>query len=268
MRPGLSASPQERLICTTVPPEEACSWLRYLSGGAVLWITQPDLLRHRSSSRMLLRVSPRILPAPADHPFGSRITHHALIQEAAEEETRPGAARPLLPWPGRMAEQAQAVRGALAAAPPDHAVELLETLVTSGRARGWRTSSSATPPPCARWLGCLHPTTSTPMHQRAQEMVEDEPNAPLAHAASNLCLQPRLDEEIDLPVQNRGRVTGFHIRTQILHHLIGLEDVGADLVAPAGFDVFAFQRASSSSRFCCSMSKSLPRSTFRADSRF
>ena len=57
----------------------------------------------------------------------------------------------LLPWPDRMAEQAQAVRGALAAlagpasaaqvaaafaaAPPERVAELLETLVTLGQAR-------------------------------------------------------------------------------------------------------------------------------------
>jgi hypothetical protein len=81
--------------------------------------------------------------------YSIRNTQQALIQETPEE-AQP-AARPLQPWPCRMAEQAQAVRGALArqagpasaaqvaaafaAAPADRVAELLETLVTLGQAR-------------------------------------------------------------------------------------------------------------------------------------
>ena len=80
------------------------------------------------------------------------ITQHALIQEDAPIYEVSLETRPLLPWPTRMAEQAQAVRAALvalggpasaaqvaaafAAAPPDRVAELLETLVTLGQARG------------------------------------------------------------------------------------------------------------------------------------
>ena len=87
--------------------------------------------------------------APADH--ASRFTQHVLVKEdSAGDEVSPGL-QPPLPWPNRMAEQAQAVRGALAclagpasaaqvaaafaAAPPDRVAELLETLVTLGQAR-------------------------------------------------------------------------------------------------------------------------------------
>ena len=93
--------------------------------------------------------------APSDH--ASRFTQHALIQEDAPVYEVSLETRPLLPWPTRMAEQAQAVRAALvalggpasaaevaaafAAAPPERVAELLETLVTLGQARetdkGW-----------------------------------------------------------------------------------------------------------------------------------
>ena len=51
--------------------------------------------------------------APSDH--ASRITQHALIQEDAPVYEVSLETRPLLPWPARMAEQAQAVRAALVA---------------------------------------------------------------------------------------------------------------------------------------------------------
>ena len=88
--------------------------------------------------------------APADH--ASRFTQHVLIQEDSPVYEVSLETRPLLPWPTRMAEQAQAVRAALvalggpasaaeiaaafAAAPPERVAELLETLVTLGQARG------------------------------------------------------------------------------------------------------------------------------------
>ena len=51
--------------------------------------------------------------APPDH--ASRFTQHVLVKEdSAGDEVSPGL-QPPLPWPDRMAEQAQAVRGALAA---------------------------------------------------------------------------------------------------------------------------------------------------------
>ena len=93
--------------------------------------------------------------APGD--YGPRTTQHVLIQEDAPIYETSLAARLPLPWPTRMAEQAQAVRAALvalggpasaaqvaaafAAAPPERVAELLETLVMLGQARetadGW-----------------------------------------------------------------------------------------------------------------------------------
>ena len=88
--------------------------------------------------------------APSDH--ASRFTQHVLIQEESPVYEVPLETRLLLPWPTRMAEQAQAVRAALAAlggpasaaevaaafaaAPTDRVAELLETLVTLGQAQG------------------------------------------------------------------------------------------------------------------------------------
>ena len=88
--------------------------------------------------------------APPDH--ASRFSQHALIHEDSPVYEVSLETRPLLPWPTRMAEQAQAVRTALVAlggpasaaevaaaftaAPADRVAELLETLVTLGQARG------------------------------------------------------------------------------------------------------------------------------------
>ena len=87
--------------------------------------------------------------APSDH--GVRNTQYALIQEDSPIYEVSPETRPLLPWPTRMAEQAQAVRAALVAlggpvsavqvaaafadAPAERVAELLETLVTLGQAR-------------------------------------------------------------------------------------------------------------------------------------
>jgi hypothetical protein len=89
--------------------------------------------------------------APPDPPSGSRFTQHVLIQEDSPIYEVSLETRPLLPWPNRMAEQAQAVRAALVAlggpasatevaaaftdAPADRVAELLEMLVTLGQAR-------------------------------------------------------------------------------------------------------------------------------------
>src|SRR5579871_3412086 len=40
-------------------------------------------------------------------------------------------------------------------------------------------------------------------------------------------------ERIEIAVEDTARVGGLHVRPQVLDHLIGLQDVGADLVAPA-----------------------------------
>ena len=88
--------------------------------------------------------------APAE--YGIRNTQYALIQEDSLVYEVTLETGPLLPWPSRMAEQAQSVRAALAAlggpasaaqvaaafagAPAERVAELLEMLVTLGQARG------------------------------------------------------------------------------------------------------------------------------------
>ncbi len=86
---------------------------------------------------------------PSEH--APRTTQHSAIREDAPVYEITPAAN-LRPWPARMAEQAQALRAALAAlpgpataaqaaaafvaAPVERVAELLETLVTLGQARG------------------------------------------------------------------------------------------------------------------------------------
>src|SRR5688500_1593685 len=43
----------------------------------------------------------------------------------------------------------------------------------------------------------------------------------------------RLDERVDVAVQNGGRVARFLLGPQVLDHLVRVQDVGAHLVAPA-----------------------------------
>src|SRR3974377_44575 len=51
--------------------------------------------------------------------------------------------------------------------------------------------------------------------------------------AEGLLGQRRLHEFVEITVEHRARVWGRHAGAQVLHHLIGLEHVRADLVAPA-----------------------------------
>lgn len=48
-----------------------------------------------------------------------------------------------------------------------------------------------------------------------------------------------LDEGVDGTVEDRIDVAEFDVRSEILHHLIGLQDVGANLAAPASLDVLS-----------------------------
>ena len=52
-------------------------------------------------------------------------------------------------------------------------------------------------------------------------------------AALDALRQRALDERIDLAVEHGRRVGALRAGAQILHQLIGLQHVGADLVAPA-----------------------------------
>ena len=48
-------------------------------------------------------------------------------------------------------------------------------------------------------------------------------------------LQALGDERVEIAVQHVGRAGAFDAGAQILHQLVGLQDVGSDLVAPADF---------------------------------
>src|SRR6476661_6337712 len=43
---------------------------------------------------------------------------------------------------------------------------------------------------------------------------------------------PRFEEPVDVSVQYRGRITDLVIGAQVLNHLVGVQHVGAHLVAP------------------------------------
>src|SRR4029079_14260493 len=46
-----------------------------------------------------------------------------------------------------------------------------------------------------------------------------------------------LEEAVQVAVEDRRRVADLVLRAQVLDHLVGVQDVGAHLVAPAGLDV-------------------------------
>ncbi len=52
-------------------------------------------------------------------------------------------------------------------------------------------------------------------------------------ASEDALRQRRFDERIDLSVQDVVGRRAFHPRAKVLDHLVGLENVGADLVTPA-----------------------------------
>src|SRR3990172_2953195 len=54
--------------------------------------------------------------------------------------------------------------------------------------------------------------------------------------------QVRLDEPVEVPVHHRGDVAHFLAGAVVLDHLVGLEDVRADLAAPADFLLLAGEK--------------------------
>src|SRR5258708_27339818 len=59
---------------------------------------------------------------------------------------------------------------------------------------------------------------------------------------------PRFEEPVDVSVQYRGRITDLVIGAQVLHHLVGVQHVGAHLVAPRAAAI-ALQRVQLSTFF-------------------
>ena len=58
-------------------------------------------------------------------------------------------------------------------------------------------------------------------------------------SGSLLTAQLGLDKAIEVPVHDGLDIPCFMARTEILDHLIGLEDVGADLAAESDFALLA-----------------------------
>ena len=51
--------------------------------------------------------------------------------------------------------------------------------------------------------------------------------------------QPRVDEAIEVAVEHALRVAGAHARAQVLHHLVRLQHVAANLAAPPNLALLA-----------------------------
>src|SRR5262245_66672530 len=52
-------------------------------------------------------------------------------------------------------------------------------------------------------------------------------------AAERALRQPGFHERVEVAVEHGAGIGGLHAGAQVLHHLVGLQNVGADLVAPA-----------------------------------
>src|SRR5450759_5081452 len=58
-----------------------------------------------------------------------------------------------------------------------------------------------------------------------------------------LALQLGRHEHVEIPVEHGRRVGRLHARPVVLDHLVRMEDIAPDLVAPAGLDVLALELA-------------------------
>ena len=52
--------------------------------------------------------------------------------------------------------------------------------------------------------------------------------------ASHILRQRRRHEPVEIAIEHPCGIRGFNIGAQVFHHLIGLQNVGSDLIAPAG----------------------------------
>src|SRR5438105_10227761 len=62
----------------------------------------------------------------------------------------------------------------------------------------------------------------------------------LRNGGSHLRLQVRADRIVEIAFEHARGVTGLIAGAVVLHHLVRVEDIAADLVAPAGAHVLAF----------------------------
>src|ERR1700675_2293669 len=56
-------------------------------------------------------------------------------------------------------------------------------------------------------------------------------------------LELGLHERVEVAIEDRLGVPGFYPRPEVLDHLVGVEDVAPDLVAPAGLDMLPLELA-------------------------
>jgi hypothetical protein len=59
---------------------------------------------------------------------------------------------------------------------------------------------------------------------------------------------------VEVAVEHRAGIAGLDAGAQVLHHLVGLQHIGADLVAPADVGLGAFIASAAALRRCSSAS--------------
>src|SRR5665213_1009661 len=95
----------------------------------------------------------------------------------------------------------------------------------------WRSAPSSRAAPCA--CSARRRPRSSPRHVNRRRLPPRRAD-PLGQGGRH--------EAIQVAVQNAGRVRGFHPRAQVLDHLVGLQDVGSDLVTPADIGLGVLHR--------------------------
>src|SRR5688500_465992 len=81
------------------------------------------------------------------------------------------------------------------------------------------------------------------VRRRRRDVIGSRPMVPRSGGGRRVTLpdaraEVALDEGIEVAVQDGGRVAGLHAGAEVLDHRVRLEDVGPDLVPPAGLHVF------------------------------
>src|SRR4051794_33470267 len=92
-------------------------------------------------------------------------------------------------------------------------------------------------------LPAVSASNITPAHHPAP-FIRDTPFSIRGFAVSlplDALGQSGSQELIDIPIQNSTALAGFDTGPQILHHLVGLQHVGTDLVPPADIRLGRFK---------------------------
>src|SRR5579859_2687031 len=88
------------------------------------------------------------------------------------------------------------------------------------------------------------PTLAGPRTRRRPRRPRRVKRGPRSGRFAELPFQIRLHEWIEVAVEDRRRVACLPTRSMILDHIVRVQDIGANLVTPAGFDVLAFELGS------------------------